>query len=302
MAAASTVGTVNFTSDMNANAPWDAQVPSVPYPSSISIAESDNIIAELSMYASAMNTPLPQDHAASSMSDVSDDMLFRRGPTSSLKRKMSTSLPLPDAKMHRISKTEHPFETEPVTPNTRSRPAPIGITKIPMPAPLSPACQSLCTEEADETPSMPPTPIPADLSSLPSLSKEQTARRRALRKIAMKRNRGRKEEGVSIKCEPTMRTESESSEPVDKRAARAIRNREAAMKSRVEAKQKMKKLQDENSSLALQVKTLSDENQSLTAQLKSLMHRTLGVTVAEGQDLKEVFNMLAPLNTANRTA
>lgn len=99
-----------------------------------------------------------------------------------------------------------------------------------------------------------------------------------------------------------MRTESESSEPVDKRAARAIRNREAAMKSRVEAKQKMKKLQDENSSLALQVKTLSDENQSLTAQLKSLMHRTLGVTVAEGQDLKEVFNMLAPLNTANRTA
>ena len=114
----------------------------------------------------------------------------------------------------------------------------------------------------------------------------------------MKRNRSRKDEGrPPVKAEPVPRSESEgsTSEPIDKKAARAIRNREAAMKSRVEAKQKMRKLQDENDSLSVKVKTLSEENEALTAQLKSLLQHTVGVHVNEGQDVKELFNMFAPV-------
>lgn len=143
---------------------------------------------------------------------------------------------------------------------------------------------------------MPPTPMPADCTMLPTLSKEQAAKRRALRKLALRRSRSRKEEGVPVvKAEP--KEEIAGVEPLDKKAARAIRNREAAMKSRVEAKQKMKKLQDENENLSTKVRCLSDENVELTSQLKTLLQHTLGVQVAEGQDVKEVFNAFARMSS-----
>lgn len=151
--------------------------------------------------------------------------------------------------------------------------------------------------------SMPPTPVPTDVPFLPTLTREQSAKRRALRRATLKRNRSRKEEGLAVvKAEPT-KCESDmaqSGEPLDKKAARAIRNREAAMKSRVEAKQKMRKLQDENESLSGKVKSLSAENEALTAQLKNLLQHTLGVQVADGQDVKDVFNAFARM--ANRSA
>lgn len=169
-----------------------------------------------------------------------------------------------------------------------------------MPAPMSPTCQSLCTDETDEVLSMPPTPVPNDTPFLPTLTKEQSAKRRALRRATLKRNRSRKEEGHAVvKTEP-VKCESDvahSAEPMDKKAARAIRNREAAMKSRVEAKQRMRKLQDENESLSGKVKTLSAENETLTAQLKNLLHHALGVQVADGQDVKEVFNAFARMTS-----
>lgn len=295
MAAADPVGNVIFPSEMNSGDSWDA---TVPYPAPISIPESTNILAELSMYASAMNTPVRlSDNAPSASSEETDDGLFRTGPTKQGMKRSLSPLSKPLNKKAKVGKTEYGFITEPVTPSTRSRPAPFSVSKIPVPAPMSPATHSLCTDEADEVMSMPPTPIPADLSCLPHLSKEQTAKRRALRRAALKRSRSRKEEGITLpKMELSIKSEGEMSqtgEPVDKKAARAIRNREAAMKSRVEAKQKMRKLQDENDNLNVKVKSLTTENLELTSQLKNLLQHTLGVQVAEGQDVKQVFNAFA---------
>lgn len=293
MAAADTVGNVIFPADMSNNDSWDSNV---PYPAPLPISDANNIIAELSMYTSAMNTPMPMsDNAPSPCSEDSDDGLFRTGPSKQgIKRGIaSSSVPNKKAKQ---GKSEFDVFTEPVTPKSRTKPALAAVSKIPVPTPMSPTCQSVCTDEADEVLSMPPTPMPADIPSLPSLTKEQSAKRRALRRATLKRNRSRKEEGnMVVKSEPSKcETEvSAGSEPLDKKAARAIRNREAAMKSRVEAKQRMRKLQEENESLNGKVKVLTEENDALTSQLKSLLHHTLGVQVAEGQDVKEVFKAFA---------
>lgn len=294
MAAADPVANVIFPAEMNTADSWDA---SVPYPAPIAIPESSNILAELSMYTSAINTPVPvSDNAHSASSEETDDGLFRTGPTKQGMKRSLSPLSKPLNKKPKVGKTEYSF-IEPVTPSTRSKPALLGMSKISVSAPLSPATQSLCTEEADEVLSMPPTPIPSDFSSLPAMSKEQKAKRRALRRAHLKRSRSRKEEGISLpKMECIVKVEGEmtqTGEPVDKKAARAIRNREAAMKSRVEAKQKMRKLQDENETLNLKVKNLSSENDELTSQLKNLLQHTLGVQVAEGQDVKQVFNAFA---------
>lgn len=92
----------------------------------------------------------------------------------------------------------------------------------------------------------------------------------------------------AIKTEPMTRSESDAScpgEPLDKKAARAIRNREAAMKSRVEAKQKMRKLQAENDCLAVRVKHLSEENETLTNQLNTLLQHSFILPVANHPDV-----------------
>lgn len=97
-----------------------------------------------------------------------------------------------------------------------------------------------------------------------------------------------------------MGSTSVGSEAVDKKAARAIRNREAAMKSRIEAKQKMRKLQDENNSLAVKVRSLTEEKDTLTGQLRNLL-ATLGVSVGEGEDVKSVLEMLGGMSSSPRT-
>lgn len=312
---------LNFASDMNACA-WDAQVSSmVSFQPPLPVATTDPIIAELDIITSAISTPLPvADDMPSPMSDVSDSLFSSTPPSapSFVGSKRSAAAALtpscqPLKKMH-MAKHEHLFE--PVTPTTRkvaavttaaSVAAPVGVA-VHMPAPLSPCSQSMCTEEdADMHSVPPPTPAVAAISGataidnvigLPVLSKVATAKRRALRMAAMKRSRSRRDQdgaGVKSEASPTKSESDVSCEPVDKKAARAIRNREAAMKSRVEAKQKMQKLQDENNCLNVRVKSLSEENRALTEQLKSLLQHTYGVSVADGQDVKEVFNMLAPV-------
>lgn len=266
------------------------------YTAPLPIADS-NLIAELSMLTSAINTPLPADEAPSPCSEETDNGLFRTGPTKQGMKRSFTSPVMDSNKKVRHTKTEF-FMTEPVTPTSGRRKGRM-VSRIAVPAPMSPTNQSMCTE-ADEVRSMPPTPVPAELSFLPTPTKEQSKKRRMLRKATLKRNRCRKDDGTSCKSEVS-KTENEvvqTSEPLDKKAARAIRNREAAMKSRVEAKQKMKKLQDENESLSGKVKSLSAENEALVSQLRSLLRHTLGVRVDEGQDVKEVFKAFAQMNRA----
>lgn len=307
MAAADPIAMFNINQDLNTNDNWDANV-SIPLPGPISIPDSSNILAELSMYTSAMSTPLPStetNNTASTPTDDTDSALFRNGPNKTPRAKRrAPPVATPAPKPSKMSKVEHMFVTEPVTPNGRAKSAPFGVTKIAVAAPMSPTCQSLCTDEGDDVLSMPSTPVPGEACSLPMPSKENAARRRALRRAALKRNRSRKEDGVcsgaAVKSECTTKSETEvtsTGEPLDKKAARAIRNREAAMKSRVEAKEKMRKLQDENDKLAVKVKFLSDENAALTTQLKSLLQHTLGVQVAQGQDVKEVFNTFARMTS-----
>lgn len=152
-------------------------------------------------------------------------------------------------------------------------------------------------------------------------SKELSARRRAFRRAALNKARAKKEEcsgsvvhgGMSnhgsvgecakfdlgnVKAEGCSSNGSgriNNAEPVDKKAARAIRNREAAMKSRIEAKLKMRKLQDENKCLAMKVENLSRENESLTVQLRNVLQHTLGMGV-EGQDVKQLLSILSQVS------
>lgn len=155
-------------------------------------------------------------------------------------------------------------------------------------------------------------------------SKELSARRRAFRRAALNKARAKREECLLPLNSGTCNNEASFSgcskyemmskveevvgtggngvrsgniEPVDKKAARAIRNREAAMKSRIEAKLKMRKLQDENKCLAMKVENLSRENETLTVQLKSVLQHTLGMTV-EGQDVKQLFNVMSQLTAS----
>lgn len=277
----------------------------------IPLGTTDNIIAELDMYTSAISTPLPAaDDMPSPVSDVSDSLFRTANPPAAssfvgTKRSAAAALAPGCQPYKKLHTAKHEQLFEPVTPTTRKVAAVTGVAAVHMPAPLSPCSQSVCTEEDNEVRSLPPTPVAGAHGTtvdngcgLPVLSKEATAKRRALRRAAMKRNRSRRDQdGSGVKSEPnTMKSDSEvSCEPVDKKAARAIRNREAAMRSRVEAKQKMQKLQDENNCLNVKVKSLSEENKALTEQLKSLLQHTYGVSVADGQDVKEVFNMLAPV-------
>lgn len=292
MSAADPVANVLFASEMSTEPSWEAQV---PYTTPIAIPDSSNILAELSMLSSAMNTPVPTERSGSASSEETDDGLFRMGPSKKGMRMSAHSKPI--KKAGKATKLEQAF-TEPMTPPSMSKCGPRTGLKGAVGPPLSPASQSVCTEDCEDVPSMPPTPLPSDACSLPAMSSEQTAKRRALRRAALKRSRSRKVEGVIVsKMEVVVQGEGESSgtssEPLDKKAARAIRNREAAMKSRVEAKQRMRKLQDENECLNIKVKTLCQENEELTSQLKNLLQHTLGVQVAEGQDVKEVFSAFA---------
>lgn len=93
----------------------------------------------------------------------------------------------------------------------------------------------------------------------------------------MKRNRLSNNDTAKNRKSSRVKKEHVLVESVDKRVARAIRNREAAMKSRVEAKQKLRHLQDENGSLTVRIKTLLEDNLALTHQLNTLMNQTFNI-------------------------
>lgn len=196
-------------------------------------------------------------------------------------------------------------------------------------SPTSPS-PSLCTDEAgdddDIQKSVPLMFTQGDAEVVAGAicrpSKKQSARRRAFRRVALNKARAKKEcllanrcsmegkndgvgnydgcgDGNEMFCGSTGNlTSGCAGEPTDKKAARAIRNREAAMKSRVEAKQKMRKLQEENQCLSNKVLNLSKENERLSAHLKTLLEQTLGVSVGEGQEVKHVLNMLVQLKAS----
>ena len=111
--------------------------------------------------------------------------------------------------------------------------------------------------------------------TLPTPSRDQAAARRALRREVRKRHRARPSPRVKTE-EPTAPTSAPAQAALalldapDKKAARAIRNRAAAMKSRVEAKQKMVKLEQDNERLAKTVNDLTASNKMLAAQIKAL--------------------------------
>lgn len=304
----------HFPTDMNASA-WDAQVSSLPPFPTMAIA-SDNIIADLELcesYTSAIHTSITiNDDAPSPVSDVSDTP-FHTNTTTLVghKRSASAITPQPFKKQHTL---KHEQMFEPLTPPSRKSLTPRVLSTSPAVhvslqqalttnatlVPVSPlSAASLCTEASDER----RCANSSDVNwNVVNLSKDATAKRRALRRAVMKRNRSRRDEGShGVKNEPTtVKSDSEvSSDPVDKKAARAIRNREAAMKSRVEAKQKMQKLQDENESLNVKVSNLALENQALTEQLKSLLKHSYGLSINEGQDVKKVFNMLPTADCSN---
>jgi Basic region leucine zipper len=132
-------------------------------------------------------------------------------------------------------------------------------------------------------------------------SKAVAAKRRALRRKALKRSRARnvaKEEllptSFGSNCggsadSTTTSVENDAGEddselPVDKKIARAIRNRQAAQRSRVEAKAKMLRLAVDNDELAIKVESLRAENAALNKQLEALIAHSFG----EGHNVSDV--------------
>lgn len=319
MAATDSLNPGAFPSDLHTNAPWDSTVPTVPYPAPIPI-DTDNLMAELSctyMYESAMTTPVTSSDNLTTLQEACPQLPSRKrsAPT-------PPTAPTTPLNLAKRAKAEFVFATEPVTPHnahTSSPTSSYSASELASPPgmrarmPLSPN-HSVCTddavEEEEDARSLPATPAPTDVYSLTRPSREQAARRRACRRAALNKSRAKKEEcvgecarsdaagkGVGLPARSEGVNEA-AGEPVDKKAARAIRNREAAMKSRIEAKLRMRKLQDENNCLAVKVRCLSEENEELTGQLKHLLQHTLGISMSEGQDVKQVFDMMSRMNSS----
>lgn len=242
---------------------------------------------------------------------------------SALKRKnlMSSSAFAPPAKKPALmsnfgnaTKTEPVLVSEPLTPSssqrqlhtmpsfrTRDQSSPLtppqGINQVtPAPHPLSPLSAFSDEDDAAEAPS--------SSSPLPIVSAHAAAKRRLLRVRALKRQRARtasKQElcEVATQSSPTTASASadveEKDEPdsvqVDKKTARAIRNRLAASRSRVEAKMKMQSLAEANDELATTVESLKAENACLHKQLQSLLAHTFGDNVPVN-DVLSVFESL----------
>lgn len=362
MSVTESLNSVPFLPDLSTTAPWDAPIPSVPDPSSISIPDADNLIAEFSLYESTITSPISSTDNLAALSPVTDakEMSFYRKRPAPLPAAFfpgNNSMAMPCAKR---AKMEQTLLVEPCTPCT-----PLAARQFSRSCTSSISGDSNMVEagnisltmdrsqyavDFDVSKSMEASPSPSECTDVVGEedvdrcvernmqkgcdvnsmmvdicppSKELSARRRAYRRAALNKARAKKEEclfpihgGLSInsgnassgKFEMIGKVEgavggaincarSGNSDPVDKKAARAIRNREAAMKSRIEAKLKMRKLQDENKCLAMKVENLSRENESLTVQLRNVLQHTLGMAV-EGQDVKQLFNMMSQL-TAN---
>lgn len=205
------------------------------------------------------------------------------------------------------AKTEPLLVSEPLTPSSSHRAlhplntlTPSGPAMLPMAnvtLPAASASESSCSDEDEAGPHFSPN------SPLPAPSAAAAAKRRQARSRLLAASRAR----AAAKTEPTVATAGsecgsgassavatpgaagadEDAEPVDKKVARAIRNRQAAQRSRVEAKAKMAKLADDNVGLATEVEKLTAENASLNKQLEQLMQATFG----DGAKIDEVLEL-----------
>lgn len=297
---------------------WGTNV-SLPVPDQMSLADSNSIIAELSLFGSKFDGSRPESSTSPrSCASLEEFEVHSSFPQQQVGAGIKRCAPAPVTSQEQafkklnMSKIEPVFAvSEPVTPHTvfRSNSAHNVTNQSGFSVPLSPICQSLCSEEDDDiASSLPPSPVPADMSAgFPTPSKDQATKRRAIRLAALKRSRSRRDEGSSsMMCNgrdgssaDLTKAEDElvgSVEPMDKKAARAIRNREAAMKSRVEAKQRMRRLEEDNGALAVRVKKLGDANRELNAQLRTLLSHTLGVQVNDNQDVQAVFAAFSQMN------
>jgi uncharacterized protein (UPF0335 family) len=173
--------------------------------------------------------------------------------------------------------------------------------------PLSPLSESGCSDDEDSLESLAALPS----SPLPTPSKAVAAKRRAIRSKALKRSRSRyvtKDELSPMSFGSNYRASADSSatsadndggeddseHPVDKKIARAIRNRQAAQRSRVEAKAKMMRLAVDNDELAVKVESLRAENAALHKQLEALVAHSFG----EGHDVKDVLAIFERAKTS----
>lgn len=199
------------------------------------------------------------------------------------------------------AKLEPCFSVEPLTPSASSRGIlPLSnktVSALPRASlthPLSPISHSVCSDDEDFTQEYSP------VSPLPTPCKFVAARRRAQRRHALKRSRARagsKEESPVVvpgsDLDSTLPPSASLDEDegdcrlLDKKTARAIRNRQAAQRSRIEAKAKMQKLAEDNDDLAVTVENLKRENTELSRQLQALMSHVFG----SGQDVDNVLTV-----------
>lgn len=200
-----------------------------------------SIIHELSLMSEKLDSP------ATSMGALP---ALPAAPPPTKKRRMEAAAPSPLDLRRAPLKTE--LLIEPVTP-------PHGA-----PRPLSPPGSS-CSDEDMCSPTLTPKLEPS-CAPLPAPTASVAAARRAARRAALKRSRSRKDTTPPARRDEPLTT----GDVPDKKAARAIRNREAAMKSRVEAKQKMQRLEQDNERLAKTVDDLTASNKLLAAQIKAL--------------------------------
>jgi hypothetical protein len=191
-----------------------------------------------------------------------------------------------------------------------------------LPPPLSPLSDSGCSEDDEEPDADQDSLVRCPVSPLPTPSAPTAARRRAARTAALARSRSRAmasrpdvcssatavystpsvaastPSAHSPRCTPSPHSSFANNEgedddvdgaPLDKKVARAIRNRQAAQRSRVEAKAKMQKLAEDNDNLAARCASLAQENASLNKQLSALLAHTFG----EGHDVNDVLTVFS---------
>jgi Basic region leucine zipper len=212
-----------------------------------------------------------------------------------------------------LAKREPRLPVEPLTPSPSSRAiyqqsacsrlvsGVISTQQLDAGLPQYTLSESGCSDDEDSM----DTPVALPSSPLPMPTKAVATRRRAYRSKALKRSRARhvaKDElslassgsgsvGSSANNTTTSTDidagEDDPDHPFDKKIARAIRNRQAAQRSRVEAKAKMQELAVANDQLAFKVEALRAENETLNKQLQAVIEHSFG----QGHDITEVLSI-----------
>jgi hypothetical protein len=220
-----------------------------------------------------------------------------------------------------LAKKEPRLPVEPLTPSPSSRAfyqqsassrlvsGSISTHQLVAGLPQSPLSESGCSDDEDSM----DAPFALPSSPLPMPTKAVATRRRAYRSKALKRSRARHvaKDELSLACSGSgsvgsfvnntaTSTDNDAGEedpdhPFDKKIARAIRNRQAAQRSRVEAKAKMQQLAIANDELACKVESLRAENEALNKQLRAVIDHSFG----QGHDIAEVVSLFERAKSCN---